>query len=201
MFESYIRSSTEKWTSEKGLLYWLVGLGFFCALVGFGLVTAFYATPYYALWSMKSAAENKDAQKFCSFIDFPVLRENLKAELSAKVLFDMKNNEEMKNNPFAGLATVAAPAMINNMIDGYVTPAAIERAFKQDTIPNKEKNIASQTLNKDFLNEEKGNVKSGYKNFNEFQIAFSPNQGGQLVVIIFERRSLIYWQLTKLKVD
>ena len=114
------------------------------------------------------------------------------------MLFEMQKDDKLKNNPFAGLATAAAPTMINNMIDGFVTPAAIERGFKQETPSEKDKNVAAQTLNKDFLSEEKGKVETSYKSLNEFQITFIPNEGDP-VHFIFERRSLIYWQLAGMK--
>jgi hypothetical protein len=38
-------------------------------------------------------------QLFVLIIDFPVLPENLKAELNAKMLFEMNKDDKLKNNP------------------------------------------------------------------------------------------------------
>lgn len=183
---------------KRRQVIWLLGAMVVVVLIVGILAVALFATPYYALWGMKSAAERRDAQTFCSFIDFPVLRENLKAELNAKALFDMQRDEKLKNNPFAGFATAAAPTIINNIVDGYVTPAAIERGFKQEALTQKDKNIASETLNKDFLDEGKGQVKMAYTNLNEFQVAFIPKEG-EPILMIFQRRDFINWQLVSIK--
>ena len=163
------------------------------------LLVAFWATPYYSVWSMKRAAQNRDATTFSSYIDFPRLRESLKAELNAKMLFDMKNNKELKDNPFSGLALLAAPTMINNIIDGYVTPAAIERGFKEE-LKLKDQNVATETFNKDFLTKDGISVDSAYQSSDEFHVIVTgPEQKQNRLV--FERRSLFWWQLVGMKLD
>jgi hypothetical protein len=47
--------------------------------------TWFYFTPHLAAKEMKSAADAKDAAKLSSYVNFPVLKENLKARFNAKV--------------------------------------------------------------------------------------------------------------------
>lgn len=103
--------------------------------IAMAILLAAWATPYYSIWSMKTAAQNRDAEKFCSFIDLPLLRENLKAELNAKMLYEMGKDQKLKDNPFAGLAAIAAPAMINNMIDGYLTPSDPTKRPRRETRP------------------------------------------------------------------
>ncbi len=99
------------------------------------------ASPYSSLWSMKSAAENKDAETFSSYIDFPKLRENLKAELNAKMLENVAKDDGLKDNPFSGLALAAAPMMINNMVDAFVSPQGIEKLFKNATLTEQDLDI------------------------------------------------------------
>ena len=169
-------------------------------LVGLVAIGAFLATPYFALWRMRAAAVNRDAPAFCSYIDFPVLRENLKAELNAKMLFDIGKDKDLKDNPFSGLAALAGPAVINNMVDGYVTPAAVDRTFREGALKDKEKNIATSTFNKDFLNTDFGEVQSGYKDLNEFQILYKPKDE-KASLFIFERRALLTWQLVSIKFE
>ncbi|MFN0140005.1 MAG: DUF2939 domain-containing protein [Pyrinomonadaceae bacterium] len=198
MFEQQTATPAPQPKGNRRQLLWLLGAMVVAVLIVGILVVGLFATPYCALWGMKRAAESRDAQAFCSFIDFPVLRENLKAELNAKALFDMQRDEKLKNNPFAGFATAAAPTIINNIVEGYVTPAAIERGFKQESLTQQDKNLASETLNKDFLDQEKGQVETAYKSFNEFQVAFVRKEG-EPILLIFERRNIINWQLVSIK--
>lgn len=177
------------------LLAVLLLLGAVVAVIAVGL----WGSPYFAIWNMKRAAQNRDAATFCAYIDFPLLRDNLKAELNAKMLFEMNKDEKLKGNPFSGLAALAGPAMINNMIDGYVTPAAIERAFKEEAKP-KDQNLATETFNKDFLTREDMSVSTNYDSFSEFHVVIGePNQ--KRSILVFERRTLIDWQLVGMKLD
>ncbi|MGQ0762681.1 MAG: DUF2939 domain-containing protein [Acidobacteriota bacterium] len=167
----------------------------------------FYFTPHLALLNMRSAAQNRDAKTFCSYIDFPVLKENLKSELNAKMLEEMSKDQKMKDNPYSGLAFAIAPAMINNMIDAYVSPAAIEKAFRGDFESSKSSSqdtkapvVTTQTFNKDFVSEEKGSVSTGYESFNEFAISYKPKTGNGSKLIL-ERRGLWGWKLVNIKLD
>jgi hypothetical protein len=124
----------------------------------------------------------------------------LKAELNAKILYEMQKDQKLKDNPFAGFAALAGPAMVNSIIDGYVTPAAIERSFKEGAPLAQDKNVASLPLNRDFLDENKGKVSSGYDGINDFWVIFHSNDG-KAVSMVFERRALLSWQLAKIKFD
>lgn len=191
---------------RRSSVLFLAGLGLLIAGIVIAAVAVWlYFTPHLALRGMRSSAQNRDAKTFSSYIDFPVLKENLKAELNAKMLAEMKKNE-LKNNPFSGLAMAMAPAMINNMIDAYVSPAAIERAFKGEFDENQSSTQgpkppgAIQAFNPDFVNEQKGEVTSRYDSFNQFVVSYKP-EGGASSHLIFERRGIWNWQLISIKLD
>ena len=200
MFESQVESESSLFTRLMSFrASWKLLSLLLAGLFSIALVVWFILTPFITLWSMRNAAYNRDATTFCSYIDFPVFRENLKAELNARMLFELNKDEKLKSNPFSGLATLAGPAIINSMVDGYVTPAAIERMFRgEKPQPGSQSNFATQTFTKDFLSDENGEVTSAYKSFNEFQIAYKPKDGGGMV-LVFERRALISWQLVAIK--
>ncbi len=184
----------------------------FIYVVGFGVAFAivvavwFYSTPYLALVGMRSSAQNRDAKTFCSYIDFPVLKDNLKSELNAKMLVEMNKDQTMKSNPFSGLALVMGPAIINNMVDAYISPAGVERLFNGDYNQNapspsgQPPAVATQTFNSDFMNKEKGEVTTGYESLNEFVVAYKPKSGSGSK-LIFERRGLWNWKLINIKMD
>lgn len=192
--------------SGSTVLY-LAGLGVLLSGVFITAVAVwFYFTPHLALIGMRSSAQNRDAKTFCSYIDFPLLKDNLKSELNAKMLVEMNKNE-MKNNPFSGLAMALGPAMVNNMVDAYVSPAAIERAFKGEYDSNQQSSPqdpkapgVAQTFNPDFVNEQKGEVTTDYDSFNQFVVSYRP-KAGTSSSLVFERRGLWNWQLISIKLD
>lgn len=56
-----------------------------------------------------------------------MLRESLKADLNRAMMDKFRNDPEMASNPFSGMALAMIPAMINSMVDGFITPQAISR--------------------------------------------------------------------------
>lgn len=59
-----------------------------CVVIVAVLVAAggalFYASPFFALWNIKSSVENQDAQGLAAAVDFPAIRESLKKQASSK---------------------------------------------------------------------------------------------------------------------
>lgn len=158
----------------------------------------FYATPYITLWNMRSAFVNKDAKTFCSYIDFPVFRENFKAELNAKMMSELTKNKDLQDNPFAGLGMMMAPALINTVVDALISPAAIERLMNEQgpgTAPS-----AGTSPFKGFDENSDMDVSTGYESFNQFTVdTISKTDPAQGMKIVLERRGLFSWQLVNIK--
>jgi Protein of unknown function (DUF2939) len=170
-------------------------------LLAFIVIVGFYSTPYISTWKMKNAAIEKDGKTFASYIDFPVFKENLKSELNAQMLVNSAKDEKLKDNPFSGLAMTIAPAIINNMIDGFVSPAGIEKLFNGDFTNNGQINSSPiKPLTSDFMNEDKGELSTGYNSFNEFEVSYKP-KNDKKTTFIFERRNLVSWQLINMKLQ
>jgi len=89
------------------------------------LVGLYIASPYYALWKLKNALSSGDRASIEALIDFPSLRESLKDQLRVMLSKKVAADSDAKDNPFSGLATVLAPAMVNYFIDNFVTPSGI----------------------------------------------------------------------------
>lgn len=90
------------------------------------LVTGAYAiSPRLALRALADAVTAGDTGKIAAAIDFPALRESLKAQVTARLVMSMAEDPKMAGNPFAGLAAVAAPKLIEGAIDSYISPGAI----------------------------------------------------------------------------
>ena len=105
------------------------------ALAAVLLLTAgvawYFASPVWTLSRMKAAAESKDADAMASYVDFPALREDLKADLLAQMMAEAQKD----NAPFSGLAMAIGPAMVNSMVDGFVTPAGMKAMFAAQRTP------------------------------------------------------------------
>ena len=72
----------------------------FIAIVLVACGTWFYFSPHLAVSQMKSAAEAKDAAKLLDYVNFPALKESLKASFNAKLASGVtkeKEGEDSKN--------------------------------------------------------------------------------------------------------
>jgi hypothetical protein len=179
-------------TNVRNLSFIISGVLFL--LVGSFLIY-FYATPYLSLYFMRKAAVEKDAATFSSYIDFPKFRENLKAELNAKVVIQMQK----ETNPFAQLGGMLAPGIINNMVDAFFTPAGIEQMMREKARTEQQSGMVNIT---DILkSDEKIEVDYGYTGINEFGIKVVDKTTGKEFILLFERHYLVRWRLVNLKFD
>ena len=101
------------------------------ALLVVAVTVGYVAWPYLALRRFYNALQVGDADAISEAIDFPSFRESMKDELNVMMLREM-DTDEMADNPFAGLAMVALPALVQQMVDSYITPSGITEFFSSE---------------------------------------------------------------------
>lgn len=95
----------------------LVGL----LIIGF----ASYAIsgPYLAIHGIKSSIKENDHDRLSTYVEFNLLRKNLKEQFNAVML--KETNKDTKNNPFAMMITGFASQIVDGLVDVYLTPSAV----------------------------------------------------------------------------
>jgi len=130
---------------------------------------------------MKAAADASDADALNSYIDYPALREDLKAEITARMLADARKGKW-------GFARLGAAIETALAIDGLVSPAGMRTALiaKRDGAPSNTVTGAASALH---IPENSMIVRRG---FSEFLVATKqqPNNG-----LVFRRHGLA-WKLS-----
>lgn len=171
--------------------------------IQFSLVTVlvlfgvwFYFTPHLALHSIKSAVEAQDAGKFSSYVDFPALKENLKASLSARL--QEKMAEKQLDNPYAALGAAMVAAFINPMVDAIVTPESLAKLM-QGQLPGdntKRENLASD---KSQL-EPAVKISTSYEGFDRFVVTVKKNrEGSEPIDFVLSRDGMFSWKLSEIR--
>lgn len=114
------------------------------------LVMATVATASFWYWSpllvvhrMQAAAKAGDADAFSLYVDYPLLRESLKGQLSAAMLGQLNKGgtEQEGGLAKAGAAFGAAlgMAMVDRLVDALVRPETVMQAMQQGKMmPKKE---------------------------------------------------------------
>ncbi|MET4802570.1 DUF2939 domain-containing protein [Bradyrhizobium sp. LB11.1] len=103
-------------------------------------VVAWIAWPYYAVLSLMQAVRDGDASTLEKHVDWNLFRQNLRGDLNAQLLKDVRSKGST-DAMASGFVAVLGPTVINQMIDGYVTPQAIAALAKSeiDKSPSGEK--------------------------------------------------------------
>ena len=78
----------------------------------------YFESPLWTLHGMKDAAQSHDADALDAYIDYPALRESLKAELTARMMIQAQKDK----SGFGALGMAFGSAVMGPMIDGLVSP-------------------------------------------------------------------------------
>ena len=147
-------------------------------------VTWYLASPGWTLHQIKAAADANDPDALNDYIDYPALREDLKAEIMGR----MTAAAEKDKSGFGGLGLAIGTAINGPVIDGLVTPAGMRAALmaKRDQAQTQAAAQAASALR---LPDDPVIVRRG---FSEFLVASKhrPKSG-----LVFKRHGLS-WKLS-----
>jgi hypothetical protein len=85
----------------------------------------YFESPAWTLKGIKDAARSRDAEALNAYVDYPALRESLKAELMARMMAETRKDK----SGFGALGMAIGSAMMGPMIDGLVSPAGMRAAL------------------------------------------------------------------------
>jgi hypothetical protein len=143
---------------------------------------------------MKEAAENQDADALSEYVDFPALKESLKANFNAMMATEVSNN--MSDNPFGAFGAALAASFINPMIDNLVSPESLSMMMKGEKPKLEKTNRENDKPDTD----ENTETTMKYDNFNSFIVTVKEKGSSEdPVKMIFKRHGIVSWKLTALR--
>ncbi|MEO6340447.1 MAG: DUF2939 domain-containing protein [Caulobacteraceae bacterium] len=95
------------------------------AVAALALAGAYFGSPYLAVNSVAQAAKAGDTDKLNRLIDFPAVRDGLKADLSAAFTQRLNADASTANGGLSGLAAQLLPALVGRVVDTIMTPAGV----------------------------------------------------------------------------
>lgn len=157
----------------------IAAVGAALIIVGFGTLW-YFESPAWTLKGMNDAAQSRDADALNAYIDYPALRESLKAELMARMVTEAQKDK----SGLAAIGMAFGSAVMGPMIDGLVSPAGMRAVLlanrQEDAAP------AASALH---VPKEPVIVR---RNFSEFLVTAKDQPNGGLV---FKRHGLS-WMLS-----
>jgi hypothetical protein len=175
-----------------------IGLG---AAVAAVLVAWYAASPFMAMSALQKAARARDRDRLEELVDFPSVRENLKADFTAGLMKKAENDAATRDNPFAGLAAMLVPALVDRVVDAAVTPEGIARL--QDgkgvaTPPGaKPMGKASTPAKPQAKTEDEPKLAYHYSGLNRFKVEQTTDAGPMTWVLA--RQGLFGWKLVRIE--
>lgn len=82
-----------------------------------------WASPYLFLRALQGAVLEGDRARLERMVDFPRVREGLKAQIHAQLLKEV--GKEVQANPFAGLAYLFAAGLVDPLVEVLVSPEGL----------------------------------------------------------------------------
>jgi len=167
-------------------------------LVALVLCIGFYLSPYLSVYNMRNAAERKDVDALSSYVDYPLLRESLKANFNAKMAGEAAKDQNA--NPFKVFGAALASAYMNPLIDALVTPENLASLMMKSKKPQLDKTVTQSTSEKTQFYESNIETTMSYKGLNRFvvQVKTKDRPDAQME-LIFKRDGLISWKLASLR--
>lgn len=182
-----------------------VWIGLAAAVVAL-LVGWYAASPFMAMGALQKAAKSGDRDRLEQLVDFPRVRESLKQDFTAGLMAKAQNDASLRDNPFAGLAAMFVPALVDRIVDAAVSPAGIARMQEGQGVASPpgakpmDRPIGSdsQPLSKPAgKSADKPRLAYRYASLNRFKVV-QPTDAGPMNWV-FARQGLFGWRLIRIE--
>lgn len=164
------------------------------AAVVFGVLLfagAYVGSPFLAVDRFKTAAMSGDRDRLDAAVDFPAVREGLKSQASAALLRSARDDPRTKDNPLAGFGMMLASAVVEKMVDAFITPDGLAALVEGQVPSEKPKGSRSEDPKIDYDYE--------YVTTDRFRVRLSNRETQEEgPSFVFERRGLFTWKLVRL---
>lgn len=175
-----------------------------CILLIAAAAVGFFFTPHWAVRNMRQAAVEKDAVALSDYVDYPALRESLKANFNAMMVREVAQNKS--DNPFEAFGAALAAALVNPMIDALVTPESLAMLMAGERPPLEKPGAMASGKpsvpepDRHPVNKSEPDMSMGYENFNRFVVKVKEKDSSERPVeFVLKREGLISWKLSALR--
>jgi hypothetical protein len=153
---------------------------------------ALYASPYLTLYQMYQAVERRDTQGISSHVNFPALRESVKANLQTAV----EQETQKQDNPLMGiLGKILGGGVLNPVIDTVigtiVTPEGVAALLAGQRLQlggSHEHQFSEKAASVD--------VNPHYESFNQFVVSVKPKGEDTEPVELILTREFLDWKVS-----
>jgi hypothetical protein len=173
------------------------------ALLFLVLMALYAASPWLAAARLAEALKSGDPAAIDRMVDFPAVRASLSSQITSRMNAEMRGDPETANNPFAGLVTLLAPALVNQMVGMVVTPdglAKLSREARKAAAADEAADRARGKKHDNGADERPGEPALAYTGLNTFTATYSSRGKGSMIWTL-GREKFFFWKLKKVEVS
>lgn len=164
------------------------------------LLAAYLTSPVFAVRSLINAARTGDVARLERLVDFPAVRDDLKAQVNAQLVRRVREDPELRDNPLSGLGLVLAPSLVSGVVDAFVTPEALAAMVQTAEAPDLIGEDGDVALEAPTDREKDIRIGYGYRGMNRFAGTLTDrDRPHQRIDLIMERRGVFAWKLTQVR--
>jgi len=177
-----------------------------CILLISAATVGFFFSPYWTVHNIRQAALEKDAAALSDHVDYPALRESLKANVNA--LLAQEVAKKKGDNPLEAFGAALAAAFVNPLIDALVTPESLTMLLAGEK-PDVRK-LGAATWNKSSSPKAEGkpaeasnvDMTGRYESLNRFIVRVKEKGSSEPPVeFVLTRHGLLSWKLSALRLS
>lgn len=108
------------------------------------LIAYYVISPYMAMQRLYDGVMQANADVIETHVDFPSLRESLKEQANAYLATRMPRGQDGRAGIFGAASMVLMPAVVQSLVDAYVTPTGMRQIMDRAVIKIDGKEITKQ---------------------------------------------------------
>lgn len=174
-----------------------IGVGLLAALA---VIAIFIASPWMAAARLSRALRSGDPVEIERMVDFPSVRAGLASQITDQLNARLANNPEVRDNPFAGLLTMLAPAAINQALNAVVTPQGLAKLSREAETARRASRHEGKRRKARRDEEPAVRPVLAYTGLNTFTATYDNPDKGRMVWVL-GREKLFFWKLKKIEVS
>lgn len=183
-------------TNKRFLKFGLISLTVFLCVI-------YFFMPYYTMWQIRTAADERNSRKLSGYVDFLELRQNLKVQLrsdAGRIFRERLGGDE--ENSMIGMFLTGF--MGDQAVELFVTPEGLERLLqgggslnfkKQEPNPSASVTPTSSVNAVPLVMEKNKNPSFSWNSLGQF--AFDTGvDNKESITLVLSRRGLFTWKVT-----
>lgn len=165
------------------------------------LIAFYFASPVLAVHSLVDAAKAGDRVALERKVDFPAVRESLKAQLKTAMTRKFEEDPELRDNPFAAFGHLLMASVVDKAVDSFATPEAIANMVATNEPPKTVSTAPGGPVLEPAKPKAKSETKVGYhyEGLDHFCVSYADVRDGERLDLVLKRHGIFGWRLVRIE--